>query len=237
MGKLWNWMAATAMCTVLLAAGQAGASWFIIDGPPEAITLPNPFPDADDLPDFLVNDDPIHYGLVASLNDLRLTNPTNSVPLPPVGSIPVGCNSFFDIFGDVSVRQDPYPPNHYLIAEWDEVSWQVTPPSQASNVMTYATEITQMNLTIQGSNNQMMIRESPTLHSTGEVRLEDLSGSGGTGLGPYMISSFFDVFTELSIDGGQTWIPADDSVRIEMTPEPSSLLLLALGGLALLRRR
>jgi len=44
-------------------------------------------------------------------------------------------------------------------------------------------------------------RESPTLASTGETRITPSPGG-------FMISSFFDVFTELSLDGGKTWSPA-----------------------------
>ena len=45
------------------------------------------------------------------------------------------------------------------------------------------------------------IRESPTLASTGATSVQDLGG------GSFRIDSFFDVFTELSIDTGLTWVP------------------------------
>jgi hypothetical protein len=76
----------------------------------------------------------------------------------------------------------------------------------------------------------ILIRESPTLASTGETTITDI------GSGMYRIDSFFDVFTELSIDGGQTWIPGDSPMRLELIPEPATILLLGLGGL-LLRKR
>jgi hypothetical protein len=50
-----------------------------------------------------------------------------------------------------------------------------------------------------------MIRESPTRASTGKTAITDLGG------GLYRIDSFFDVFTELSLDGGQTWHPSTDT--------------------------
>jgi hypothetical protein len=59
----------------------------------------------------------------------------------------------------------------------------------------------------------------------------------------YHIDSFFDVFTELSIDGGTTWIPkaGNRGTRVNLggVPEPSSVLLamLALFGAAGLGRR
>jgi hypothetical protein len=50
---------------------------------------------------------------------------------------------------------------------------------------------------------QLMLRESPTRASLGRtsVRQDPLTRD-------YMISSFFDIFTELSLDGGRTWEPA-----------------------------
>lgn len=47
-----------------------------------------------------------------------------------------------------------------------------------------------------------MIRESPAKASLGRTSVRTNTLSGG-----YMISSFFDVFTEVSLDGGQTWSP------------------------------
>lgn len=79
-----------------------------------------------------------------------------------------------------------------------------------------------------------LLRESPALASTGEVTITDLGG------GTWDIESFFDVFTELSPDGGATWAPdvaAGTGHRLTLLPEPATLSLLALGGLALLRRR
>jgi len=49
-----------------------------------------------------------------------------------------------------------------------------------------------------------LIRESPTRPSLGRTSITDLGG------GTWRIDSFFDVFTELSVDGGQTWMPSTD---------------------------
>jgi len=56
--------------------------------------------------------------------------------------------------------------------------------------------------------------------------------------GNFNVDSFFDVFTELSVDGGQSWALATDGpVRMEHhgsdLPEPSSLVLAVLGLLSL----
>jgi hypothetical protein len=72
-----------------------------------------------------------------------------------------------------------------------------------------------------------MIRESPSLPSTGQTTITNLGG------GMYHIDSFFDVFTELSIDGGNSWIPSVGPNRMELVPEPSSVALAACGALGL----
>ena len=79
--------------------------------------------------------------------------------------------------------------------------------------------------------NGTMIRESPTLQSTGQTRITDLPGGG------YRINSFFDVFTEISLDGGQSWTPSDGPAHMSSVPEPGTLLLVGAGTLALALRR
>ena len=60
----------------------------------------------------------------------------------------------------------------------------------------------------------MMIRESPTLASTGQTTMRPVTGG-------FMISSFFDIFTEVSLDGGSTWSPSTGPGRMQLTaPAP-----------------
>ena len=100
---------------------------------------------------------------------------------------------------------------------------------------TFDTEMLSMSIAGTSPFGPFMIRESPTLPSLGETTITDLGG------GFYNIDSFFDVFTELSLDGGANWIP--DSVgptRVVLVPEPSSIGLLGIGLASLLgfgRRR
>ncbi len=73
--------------------------------------------------------------------------------------------------------------------------------SAASGGELYQTEMLQLD--IQGGNLPLgtMIRESPTLQSTGQTTVKPVSGG-------FKIDSFFDIFTELSVDGGATWMPS-----------------------------
>lgn len=80
-----------------------------------------------------------------------------------------------------------------------------------------------------------MLRESPTKQSIGKTTIRALAG------GDFDVDSFFDIFTEISLDGGQTWTPSDSAMHFELTqvPEPSTALLTGLGllGFGIYRRR
>jgi len=85
--------------------------------------------------------------------------------------------------------------------------------------------------------------------------LSDVTSSADTTTHPgyFTVSSFFDVFTQLSLDGGfsgGTWTVADNDflgdtdvagsgsiLQLQNVPEPTSLLLVGTGGAALLGRR
>lgn len=98
---------------------------------------------------------------------------------------------------------------------------------------TFNTEMLQLNLfgssAIYGN---YAIRESPTLASTGQTTITDIGG------GLYHIDSFFDVFTELSVDGGNSWIPSQGSTHVDLVsaPEPSVCALAGLAGLLALAK-
>ena len=98
---------------------------------------------------------------------------------------------------------------------------------------TFNTEILSLNISGSSPFGPFMIRESPTLASTGQTTITSIGG------GMFQIDSFFDVFTELSLDGGNSWIPSDTSTHLVLVPEPCTitLLLLSSGMLALRRRR
>jgi hypothetical protein len=89
----------------------------------------------------------------------------------------------------------------------------------------------QMQLTGNSPLGPFMIRESPTLQSTGKTSIRAIGG------GMYHIDSFFDVFTELTIPGlvdgmgNQIWIPSDGGIRVYLggVPEPASIALVVIG--------
>jgi len=90
---------------------------------------------------------------------------------------------------------------------------------------TFATEMLSLNL----SGGGVTIRESPTLSSTGQTSITDVGG------GNFQIHSFFDIFTELSLDGGATWIPSNGSTHVDLAnfSEPPAGVLAGIGLAAL----
>jgi hypothetical protein len=78
----------------------------------------------------------------------------------------------------------------------------------SSSLRVLKTEITSLNLAGDSLASGMMLRESPTRRSTGATTLRSVPGG-------YQIDSFFDIFTELSLDGGRTWHAACSPIQME----------------------
>ena len=72
---------------------------------------------------------------------------------------------------------------------------------QSGNTRYYDTEMLQLNISGGGLPPGVVVRESPTQQSLGQTTITDI------GSGQFQIYSFFDIFTELSADGGNTWVP------------------------------
>jgi hypothetical protein len=165
---------------------------------------------------------------------------------------PYHIGSFFDVFTELSIQPPPAPGTSRTDSFFDvftelALTPPVGPPITATpgsaetihitahspgSPQLYDTEMLQMDLSGGGLPAGVMIRESPTLASTGGSSITDLGG------GQFHISSFFDIFTELTIDGGQTWVPADGPLHVDGTPEPGALVLCSLGvAFVAMRRR
>jgi hypothetical protein len=85
---------------------------------------------------------------------------------------------------------------------------------------------------------ELKLRESPTLQSLGILQMTSFSDPPDG----FLVESFFDVFFDLSIDGGP-FQPASAAAHLRLTtlsaPEPATagLMLVAMGASALVRRR
>ena len=154
------------------------------------------------------------------------TTPISPVQSPSTFTV----SSFFDIFTELSTDggQNWYPASGTALTTIQESG-----PTSG----TFNTEMTQLDLSGTSANPLvpfLKLRESPTSASTGQTTITPAGG------GEFRVSSFFDIFTELSIDGGNTWTPNSAPggfARADATPEPASLALLAPAALLLFRRR
>jgi hypothetical protein len=147
-------------------------------------------------------------GTPIAIRNLSLQNPSHCEPPSNVDGFVV--DSFFDVFVELEVSTNG--GGTFSPAAWNRRVSDVhivhppgTPPG------TYRTEMLQLDLTSSGNPIPMLIRESPTLQSLGQATITPNGGG-------FHIDSFFDVFTELSLDGGQTWIPSSGPDHMTNAP-------------------
>jgi hypothetical protein len=161
-------------------------------------------------------------GLQVVLSQPQMQPVANTVVRSPSG--PNELENFISVVsGEISVNGSPNSPTNLTGPSLTEAFGKI------GNVTgTFQTEMLQLNLSGNSAFGPYMIRESPTLHSTGQTSITDIGG------GQYRIDSFFDVFTELSLDGGASWISSDGSTHLDLVPEPGTIVLLATGVLAVL---
>ena len=79
------------------------------------------------------------------------------------------------------------------------VSAQVTSSTDSGSTRYFNTEMLSLNIQGGGLPAGVMVRESPSKASLGRTSMTPNAGGG------FAVDSFFDIFTEVSIDGGQTW--------------------------------
>jgi hypothetical protein len=89
--------------------------------------------------------------------------------------------------------------------------------TSAAGDTTSTFDMEMLSLTLTGTSplGSFMLRESPTKQSLGKHTIR--SDPRG-----YRISSFFDVFLELSKDGGATWGAANRSIRLQASSPPAA---------------
>lgn len=155
---------------------------------------------------------------VIPLGHHSFTGPIGSLPDPVPGPMTIhtfgslvdvnvtGMGSFFDIPATVTVS----------------VQYDHTYNDGGVDINRYNTEMLALDILGPG----FMLRESPTLASTGftESKFEG---------GVWYVQSFFDVYMELSMDGGATWIPDSEAPCKMVVPETASTAIVAGLGLVL----
>jgi hypothetical protein len=148
----------------------------------------------------------------------NLSDPVHSAftncSLPPTGGGTQNHVFSSTVSGTIS---GPSLPPTFVSLPGANSAVRVTHTGDVGPTSFFDTEMLQLDITGPG----ILIRESPTLPSLGATSITDLGG------GMWTIDSFFDVFTELSIDGGQSWVPSDGPTRMRLVPTPGSISLIA----------
>jgi len=156
-----------------------------------------------------------------------------------------GSDFTVDSFFDIEYRIEYGGGSSYTVDSFFDVfvELSVQPPlSGTSEQETFPTEILSMDLTGASpgpDNNGTLLRLLDSAEHHGHVTVLKLSDPGPGGGGTFHVDSFFDVFTEISLDGN-SYIPPESSNSLyggATTPEPASALMLMFGSLVLATRR
>ena len=94
-----------------------------------------------------------------------------------------------------------------------------TPFDSIYYLQVFDTELISLNLYALSPIPEVMFRESPTLRSSGVTIREDQCPVCAAPFTRWNISSFFDVFTEVSFNGGINWYAASDFIHVEQAPD------------------
>ncbi len=140
--------------------------------------------------------------------DLYLTG-----TLPPLlGSQPY---SFTTVF-DCELSTDGGLTYVYATAASVNNTALLTHISDLGDTRFFSNQIVQMDISGGGFPAGLMIRESPTRASMGEHNVRTVEGG-------YQIESFFDVYTEVTLDGGANWRPSTNSTRMSFFYPPENI--------------
>ena len=147
------------------------------------------------------------FHLLYAAGLIRLDDPIHSAftscDPPPKGARGSSTTHSFD--STVEARVTVVGVGAFLVSAPAMVTVRVTLSGHEPHGMrVFDTEMLQLDISGGTLPVGVMLRESPTLPSLGMTTTRHYPG------GNFAISSFFDVFTELSLDGGQTWYPGTD---------------------------
>ncbi|MBI5020751.1 MAG: VCBS repeat-containing protein [Ignavibacteriales bacterium] len=166
---------------------------------------------------------PSSYGVTTFENGVQIRNvalrripATTTIPVPPFGARAT-VSSFFDIFTEVSLDGLIWSPKSNV----SSVSLACTNQHDDGGVTYFDTEMLVCDFEAVGGGSAIRLRESPTRASLGRTSLRSMPD------GTYQVSSFFDIFTEISLDGGSSWSPATEPMHLELTnatPNPRPVI-------------
>jgi hypothetical protein len=103
----------------------------------------------------------------------------------------------------------------YSVAAPVHMAERLTFGEHRGDTQTLETEMIALEFRGGGMPDGILVRESPSRPSSGRATITTL------GRGRQRIEARYDVWLELSRDGGRSWIPAEAAVRMTLAPEPA----------------
>ena len=154
---------------------------------------------------------------VAFANGLLLRNPAHRLftagitPPGPGGDVThaFGSQVEMEVSMDGGVNWEPH------VANGATQVYMADSGSSGDDTL-YTTEMLALDISGGTLPGAVLVRESPTKASSGETRIETIPGG-------YMIDSFFDIWCEVSMDGGTSWVEALQPVSMELKVDPESV--------------
>jgi hypothetical protein len=186
--------------------------------------LPNP-----DRPYEMV-DGPVHYDSTPdfALYDLEFV-PSNPSQLDVPTRNPDGSSEFdstFNITYKAVVSFSTQPPQTVsgigrARARGFAAADAVHSPSDLiwPNPQVYDAELVELNLFSLSLIPEIMFRESPEVRSSGVIIREDTCPVCMRPFQIWDISSYFEIATEITFNGGVTWTPAQNAIHVEQAPD------------------
>jgi formylglycine-generating enzyme required for sulfatase activity len=155
-------------------------------------------------------------GTNITIRNFNLGNLLNPIAPPPTNGTAVYTNS--GAVADFFVSDPSFGRLDWFPAQANgPIMASISHTSDTGSTSFFDTEMLQLDLSGASAFGPISLRESPTKQSLGRHTIQQTSQG-------YLISSFFDVFLELSTDGGVTWIPANQALHIQSS-QPGSLLM------------
>jgi hypothetical protein len=87
------------------------------------------------------------------------------------------------------------------------------------NPQVFDSELVELNLFALSAIPEVMFRESPSQRSDGVIIRENICPYCLAPFTRWHISSFFDISSEITFNGGITWTPARDVIHVEQAPD------------------
>ena len=146
---------------------------------------------------------------------VSVRNFVHSNILNPINPPPVNTSATYNFSNSVITAELSLNPAQWLPVQGNgPMAAMIRHGSNdTSNTRLFDTEMLQLNIAGNSPIGAFRLRESPTRQSLGKHTIR-------TAPQGFLITSFFDVFLDLSTDNGTTWIPADRAVHMAVDTAP-----------------